>query len=221
MAVVVASGDTTATGSAQELANIDTRGTYQLAIDLSEMQSGDALTVKIISKIGSGGTDRTIYEETFSGAQTGVNDLQIGPPVPSGWEYAVTIEQTAGGLRGYKWRIDAIGSVSVEDSGTLNLAGTTDTTAYSTGDNGSFVFVVDLGAMQATEVVTLRAYQLLEALGSAMLAYEYVAPTGVQVAPDILMASLPLSAAYGGEWHVQQNHSNSRGYPYVVYKVAA
>jgi len=221
MAVVVAEGTVTADGTEQTLLDSSLLATFQAHVSLINMAGGDTVVIRIKSKIGSLGTLRTVYEATFSGAQTGANLLQIGPPLPSGWQYVLTIQQTAGVNRQYLYRVDSLGSLTVAGSGTQALSSIAETSVFSSGSDGTYVFVADLGAVQAAENMTLRLKEPIEAAGTHRTAFEYVSPTGVQVSPAIFMASLPLSAPYGVSATMQQNHTNARNYPYAVYKVAA
>lgn len=223
MATVVGEGTLLADGTVQTVVSSALAATFQFMIRLNNLSgASDSVTIRIRSKIGSSGTMRTVYSQTFSDTQAAPNIVRVGPPLPSGWEYEVTLEQTGGTFRNFDWRLDAIGSLTVAGSGTQAIANTVETTVHSTADNATYVLAVDLGAMAATDGVTLRMRSPVLGGGTQEVVYDYT-PTaaGAQSDPNILMLSLPLSGAHGVEGSIQQDHSNNRSYPWAMYKVAA
>lgn len=222
MATVVGSGTIAATGVAQTVISSELQATFQPWIRLNNLAGGDTVVVRLKTKIGTGGTLRTIYQQSYTGAQAAPNLVQIGAPVPSGWYFEVEIEQTAGTLRSFDWRLDAIGSVIVTDSGSQVIANTVETTVFTTAANGTYVFVTDLGAMTGSESLTLRTRAATLSGGTKEVAYEYTpSVAGAQATPDILMQSIPIPGSFGMDATIQQAHSNSRSYPWAVYQVAA
>ncbi len=219
MVAVMAEGNTTADGTEQTLLDTTVVATYQPVISLANMLAGDTLVVRLKSTNSIFGTPLTFYEQTFSGVQTGINILQVGPPI-AGSRYAMTIQQTAGTFRAYRWRVDALGSAVNVATGSVNLSSAVENNFFVTATPGIYTVSMSLSAMQAGEGVVLRAYEPVESSGTMRLAYEYVAPIGVQVTPNINMVSLPISGPYGAQFSIQQTHTNSRGYNYRVYRVS-
>lgn len=85
------------------LATITGIGTYTLSLDLNALASGDLLTVRIKNKVGTGGTTRLAYQQSYSGAQT--EAVVFSVPIPSLNEVVFTVEQTAGTGRVIPWEI--------------------------------------------------------------------------------------------------------------------
>lgn len=222
MATVVAEGTVASSGVEQVLCNSPLPATFQPMARLNNMQAGDTVVVNVKTKIGAAGTKRTTYTQTFSGVQTAPGLIQIGPPVPSGWEFEFTLTQTAGPSRNFDWRVDSLASLTVAASGTANISSAVETTVLSTASNGTFVFAVDLTAIGAAEVVTLRAKVPTLAAGTAEIAHFYTpALPGPPADPDRLMLSIPVSCAHGGVFTIQQSGVIARAYPWAVYQVGA
>ncbi len=220
MATIAGEGTTLADGSEQTLLSTTTLGTFQANVGLANMQAGDTVVVRIKTKVLSTGTLRTVYEETFSDAQAAPNLIQIGVPVPSGYEFALTLEQTGGTNRNYDWRVDQIGTVTISQAGTLTATGAEDD-FLDTTTNATYVLAVDLGNMAGSDAVTLRAREAIRSGGTRQVAYEYDPPVGPQATPDILMLSLPLSSPYRAQFTLEQTAGTYRQFPYAVYRVAA
>lgn len=221
MVVTLAEDTTLADGSDQIVYSTGLDATFQFIIDLANMSGGDTLVVTILENLSIfAGSYRTVYQQTFSGAQTGSNVTQISPPLPFG-RISIHIQQTAGVMRSYPWRVDSIGSWTQAGSGVANPMSTAETTLLTTATAGIYVLLMDLSNMGAGEIVTLRAYSQILAAGSQKLAHQYISPTGVQVDPNKLMVSLPLACPYGGKWTMQPNNTNPHNYTWVVRQIAA
>jgi hypothetical protein len=94
---------TLTSGAALQLgADITTPGVYQLMLDLTNMASGDSLTVTIYGSVIGGGAFRLMDSTTFIGAQS----IPVAAlPIVFPFEGQVFIQQTAGTLREYDWSI--------------------------------------------------------------------------------------------------------------------
>lgn len=96
-------GTKTLTGSSTEdTVKDDTGGgTYVSQIDLSNMVNGDVIEIRIYTKPLTGGTLRVLYYRAYANVQA-EPIIQVGP-VPSKYEYKVTLTQTAGTGRAVDW----------------------------------------------------------------------------------------------------------------------
>jgi hypothetical protein len=89
-------------GSTEDTVEDDTAGgTYVTQIDLSAMVNGDVIILRVYTKPLTGGTLRVLYYLTFANVQA-EPIIQTGP-VPSKYEYKVTMTQTAGTGRACDW----------------------------------------------------------------------------------------------------------------------
>jgi hypothetical protein len=77
---------------------------FMTTIDLSNMASGDTVILRAKTIVKSAGSFVTVYSETFTGAQTFPN-FYI-PPISGRYGYRLTLQQTAGTLRTFDWRVD-------------------------------------------------------------------------------------------------------------------
>lgn len=104
---VVASGTQTATVSTEHtLATSTTGKTYVLVVDTAAMVNGDALELRLKTKVLSGGTSREAYLATFIHVQAQPNKYSV--PVPANIECVATLKQTAGTGRAYPWALLSI-----------------------------------------------------------------------------------------------------------------
>jgi hypothetical protein len=82
-----------------------TDGIFQLFVDLSVMQAGDTLVIQAIEKTtGGGDTQRAIFSQTYSGAQT-TEPMFVSPTFIFLHGWAFQLKQTAGSARSYLWSI--------------------------------------------------------------------------------------------------------------------
>jgi hypothetical protein len=91
-------GSITMDAAEDVLFDVTILGSYATKIDLTNMQSGDTITVRVYAKIN--GTLIQIYTFTYTGAQSPPG---IEIPYISGLEYKVTAQQTAGVNRTLGW----------------------------------------------------------------------------------------------------------------------
>lgn len=76
---------------------------YILAVNLSNMVADDIVTLRIKTKVLSGGSHALAFTATFSGAQP--VDVVYSEPVPSVHSAQFTLEQTDGTGRNYEWSV--------------------------------------------------------------------------------------------------------------------
>lgn len=100
MALSESSGSTAADGTEQTLWDTAALAYYAAYIFLHNMVSGDILVVKVYVKDVNSGTMRLYKSWTYTGAQT---ETAVFIPFLPTSEHKVTIQQTAGVNRTYKW----------------------------------------------------------------------------------------------------------------------
>jgi hypothetical protein len=100
------SGTLAATGGEDTLATVAVAGNYVLKVDASAMQAGDAITLRIYTRVLSGGTDRVEIRETFIGAQN--NPIITSIPIDAPHRIQATLHQIAGTLRSFPWSLDEV-----------------------------------------------------------------------------------------------------------------
>ncbi len=76
---------------------------FVLVVNLSNMTTGDITTLRIKTKVLSGGSATLAFIRTFSGPQTEL--VVYSEPVPSAHSVAFTLEQTDGTGRSYEWSV--------------------------------------------------------------------------------------------------------------------
>jgi hypothetical protein len=94
-------GTLTADGTEQTVAELDALGSLEGWIDLANMASGDAVTIKIYTKMKSGGTYRLYDSGDYS-------DVQAKPALhtielPTTYGIKITLQQTAGTYKTYDY----------------------------------------------------------------------------------------------------------------------
>jgi len=78
-------------------------GVYVLKVDVTAMDAGDTLVIRLKDKVLSGGVSGVTQEETLNDAQTVVH--WRSEPIPVDIEIVCTLEQTAGSSRDYPWKL--------------------------------------------------------------------------------------------------------------------
>jgi hypothetical protein len=100
----VATGTQTAVITTEHTLDTETNAeTYMLAVDLSEMVSGDVVEIRAKIKVLSGSVERLYAMTTIAGVQ--VAPAWISLPVPSAHSVKFTLTQTAGTGRDYDWAV--------------------------------------------------------------------------------------------------------------------
>jgi hypothetical protein len=106
----LASGtQTTSVPSEHIVTTATVNGVYSFHVDLSNMQTGDTVELRIYQKIITGDSPLVAYYQLYYNAQS--TDGQIAISVPIANELAeadalkFSIKQTAGSSRNYKWKV--------------------------------------------------------------------------------------------------------------------
>ena len=99
----VTSGTQTATiGTEHTLSTQTTADVFVLAVNVTNMASGDTLELRAKTKVLTGGAAALAVLQTLTGAQT---EKVVWLEVPSEWSCEFTLKQTAGTGRSYEWSI--------------------------------------------------------------------------------------------------------------------
>ncbi len=97
------SGSTLTDGTEQTFATRTSGKTAMFGIDLNVMQNGDAIEVRIYTKILAGSTSRTVWSATYNNIQVPVNQYSV--PIPAVHEWHVTVKRVLGTDRTYDWSV--------------------------------------------------------------------------------------------------------------------
>jgi hypothetical protein len=102
MAITEAFAGTEAVGTTEHSCTTDTAGPdaetsdgiFQVFLDLNDMVAGDQLQIRVYEKVGSGSTQRLMYEAVLTGAQS--QPVWVSPTfiLLHGWD--VTLDALAG-----------------------------------------------------------------------------------------------------------------------------
>ena len=104
MPTLQASGTQTAVIATEHtLTTLTSSETYVLAVDANAMVLGDKTTLRVKTKVLSGGVTREIYVGEYQHVQGRL--IKVSVPVPSDQEFVATLEQTAGTGRAYPWKV--------------------------------------------------------------------------------------------------------------------
>lgn len=112
-----ATGSQVATvGTEHDLHDVAAAGTYLLNVDLSVLQAGDTVELRIYKIVVTGGTRRVAYGPpggSFTGVQPTDDQIQISVPVTNALTDAgslrFTLKQTGGVSRTFDWSVEKIG----------------------------------------------------------------------------------------------------------------
>ncbi len=101
---VVASGTQTATLTTEHTLDTDTTGkTYVLVVDTALLVNDETLTLKLYTKVLSGGTERLAYVANFKHIQS--EPAKYSVPVPANISLKATLEQNGGTGRAFPWSL--------------------------------------------------------------------------------------------------------------------
>lgn len=108
MATVAASGTLTTVvgGGEQTLTTITTTGNYELNVDLSAMELGDNVVVRVRKRVLATGTTRIYMVGVYANAQSA--PVIVTPPITCINELVLTIEHTAGTSISIPWEVRAL-----------------------------------------------------------------------------------------------------------------
>jgi hypothetical protein len=105
---VLSQGDQVAVVNTEHSLVTDTTpGAYRLVVDLSVLQAGDTVQLRLKTKArstGTGSTARTSLYATYTGVQTDPVDVILGDLVTDLYVEA-TLKQTAGVARTFPWKV--------------------------------------------------------------------------------------------------------------------
>lgn len=91
-------------GTEHILATIATAGTYQLAVDLTNLTNSDTVELRVKVKALAASTSKQVFYAAYSNPQ-GDDVIKLSPPTPSPTEFIVTLKQTAGTSRSFDWAV--------------------------------------------------------------------------------------------------------------------
>lgn len=103
---IYATGTTTAViGTTHNLSTAGPSGTYQFAIDLTNMADGDSLEIRCSVKIFGGKSSAVVWYKAHRNTQGADNVISLSPPAPCPitGSFSVSILQTTGTGRAYDW----------------------------------------------------------------------------------------------------------------------
>ena len=102
---VVASGTQTATvGTEHDLATSTTGKIYVLKVDCAALAGAEIVTLRVYSKVLSGGTERLVDSVQYAAA-TLANPIVESIPYPENIHIRATLEQTGGTGRAFPWSL--------------------------------------------------------------------------------------------------------------------
>ena len=104
MPTTVASGTQTAIISTEHtLTTETTAAVYVLTVDTLNMINGDELTLKITTRVLTGGVNAQAFIANYTHIQA--DKIKISVPVASMFSIVFTLEQTAGTGRDFDWSV--------------------------------------------------------------------------------------------------------------------
>jgi len=107
MAVLESSGTQTATLTTEHTLGAPLTGSkmYQASVDCSALVADEILTVRVKTKVLTGGVTRVVQTLTFNAQDAIVNPILLAAPFLSDQEYVVTLEQNNGTGRAFPWKV--------------------------------------------------------------------------------------------------------------------
>ena len=104
MPVLTTSGTQTAVITTEHTLTTQTGNKFYTGyVDLTNMQSGDTVEIRVSIIIKAAGSHILYYLGTYSGVQT--NPLVFIPTLPSDISWKLTLRQSVGTGRNYDWRV--------------------------------------------------------------------------------------------------------------------
>lgn len=198
-------------GTEHTLATISTNRILIMVLDLANAAAGDTFELRVKTRVLTAGVTREFVLGTFTGAQA--QPITQSLPVDSPFEAIFTVKQTAGIGRSVTWRVDSIGAVTIENSGTQTSIISTEHTLHTEPDLRNLSLIVDLAAMLAGDTVELRCKMRVLFAG---VTREHVLGTysGVQAQP--IVQSIPIDSPYESIFTLKQTAGSARDYPWRV-----
>jgi len=106
MPTVEASGTLLATAAEQTLATVSSNRNLLLVVDLTLMQAGDTVILKVYRKVLTTGALVLYARQSYVDAQT--DPVAISIPFPSPFQASATLQQTVGGFRNFPWSLESL-----------------------------------------------------------------------------------------------------------------
>lgn len=108
MAQNVANGTQTATVTTEHtLSSGSAAGDYQLLVDMSNLADGDIVEIRVKTKVLSADSSySTVFMGTYANAQGSDRAIVASPPLMCPCGYSVSLKQTAGTSRDFKWSLN-------------------------------------------------------------------------------------------------------------------
>lgn len=104
---IISSGTQTATLATEHTLDTDTTGkTYVLVVDTANLLNDETVTLRLKTKVLSGGTERLAYVVNFSHIQT--EPAKYSVPIPANISLKATLEQNGGTGRAFPWALLSI-----------------------------------------------------------------------------------------------------------------
>jgi len=100
------SGSKLTDGTVQLLHTSTFVGVQVVQVDLSPMQAGDTVVLKVNTKVLTGSAEAIFIEQTFTGVQA--EPVIQSEPVASPHSYAATLQQTGGVYRTFDWSVNSV-----------------------------------------------------------------------------------------------------------------
>jgi len=209
---VESSGTQTAViGTEHTLAAPTTAAIRVLRVDRNAMVAGDLLTLRVKTKVLTGGTIREQYHWNYPGLPA--NPVVESIPIVTPFGATFTLQQTAGTGRSYDWSILSFGTPVVESSGTQSATIGTEHSLATPTTNKTRILRVDCVNLAAADLVILRAKTKI-LTGGTIRAQHTVAYYNAQTAP--IMESPVVAGPFGATFTLQQVTAVGRSFDWAV-----
>lgn len=96
-------------GTESVVSQVSTTGTFSFHVDLSPMQTGDIIELRVYQMVLNGGTSRVLLYQAFYGAQATDDMIKMSYPVGNDLSNSTSlqysIKQTFGTARSIPWKV--------------------------------------------------------------------------------------------------------------------
>lgn len=212
ISVVQNASGSIAAGNAHSATAIATSGVYQVYFDVSDLLTTETFKASMTTKVRNTGTEREVQRARVSGVQT--SPLAFLAPVscPYHADFTLTLERSPASAN-FVWRIDKIGTPTVEAEGTQTAVISTEHTLATVSTSRVLALMVDLGNMLTGDEVELRMKSKLTSGGSTLetVLGRYA---GAQDIP--IVQSIPMDSPYEATFTLKQIRGTGRAYDWRV-----
>lgn len=104
--ITESTGTQTTTGAEDVLGTINLNRILVGTLDVTNMAGADTIVIRAYRKVVVAGALVKVYERTLSGVQ--VEKGHITLPIPSPFQYRLTVQRTGGSDRAYPWAIESM-----------------------------------------------------------------------------------------------------------------